>query len=358
MSLPSRLCRHFGTCGGCALQDLSEDAYRERLRSFVLGALARHGLADTKVSEVVEVPPASRRRADFKIARRGNDVLIGFHQARAHSIVDMRECLVLVPEIVGTLPRLRQGLANLLHEGEKAELHVARAENGLDGVLGLSRPLDPARALDLARFAQTLGFVRLLAGRELLLSLDAPFVHFGKAKVKLPPQAFLQPTREGEAMLQARVRDLVGNAKTILDLFAGCGTFTLPLAERARLHAVEIDRKMIAALGDAVRGASGLKPVTTETRDLFKLPLAAGELERFDAVVLDPPRAGALTQAKALASSGVKRVAYVSCDAESFARDARALVDGGYRLGEVVPVDQFLWSGHIELVAGFERPKR
>jgi 23S rRNA (uracil1939-C5)-methyltransferase len=324
----------------------------------VQGALERHVLADANVSDVAQVPPATRRRADFKIARRGSDVLIGFHEARAHKIVDMHECLVLVPEIVAVLPRLRQGLANVLRDGEKAELHVTQAENGLDGVLGLKRPLDPARALDLARLAQALGFVRLLAGKDLLFSLDAPFVHFGKAKVKLPPQAFLQPTREGEAMLQARVMDLVGNAKSVVDLFAGCGTFTLPLAERAKVHAVEIDRKMIAALADAARGTSGLKPVATEARDLFKLPLAASELERFDAVVLDPPRAGAQAQARALAASRVKRVAYVSCDAESFARDARILVDGGYRLGDVVPVDQFLWSGHIELVAGLERPRR
>ena len=216
----------------------------------------------------------------------------------------------------------------------------------------------PAEAAEVARHAEKLGFVRLFSGKELLFSLESPFVHFGKAKVSLPPQAFLQPTREGEAMLQVRVAEIVGNAKSVADLFAGCGTFTLPLAKRARVHAVEIDRAMIDVIATAARGTPGLKPVATEHRDLFKRPLSQSELERFDAVVLDPPRAGALAQVRALGASRVKRIAYVSCDAESFARDAKILVDGGYAPASITPVDQFLWSGHIELVASFERPKK
>lgn len=306
----------------------------------------------------MQVLPGTRRRADFKIERRGDDVRIGFHAAKSHAIVDMQECFVLAPEIVGVLPLLREGLKPVLREGDTAQLHITQAENGFDGALALGRRLMPMEAADVARHAQKLGLMRLLVGKDLILSLENPFVHFGKAKVHLPPQAFLQPTREGEAMLQARVIEVVGNAKTVADLFAGCGTFALPLAEQARVHAVEIDRQMIDALAAAARGTPGLKPIATERRDLFKRPLSQSELERFDAVVLDPPRAGALAQAQALSGSRVRRIVYVSCDAESFARDAKILVDGGYKAGTVTPVDQFLWSGHIELVASFERPKR
>jgi 23S rRNA (uracil1939-C5)-methyltransferase len=173
--------------------------------------------------------------------------------------------------------------------------------------------------------------------------------------VKLPLQAFLQSTREGEAALQARVRDTMGRAKAIADLFAGCGTFALPLAQIARVHAVEQDAPALAALAAAAK-APGLKPVTTEVRDLFKLPLTALELKVYDAVVLDPPRAGAQGQAAMLAKSTVSSIAYVSCDAGSFARDAALLIAGGYRLGPVTPIDQFLWSSHIELVGSFQRP--
>jgi 23S rRNA (uracil1939-C5)-methyltransferase len=183
-------------------------------------------------------------------------------------------------------------------------------------------------------------------------------VRFGKAAVKLPPDVFLQPTRDGEAVLQSQVLAGVGGAKTIADLFAGCGTFALPLAVQARVHAVEQDGTMLAALAAAAKATQGLKPLTIEKRDLFNRPLAGPELAKFDAVVLDPPRAGAIAQAKALAASTAGRAVYVSCNAVSFARDARVLVDGGFRMGAIVPVDQFLWSSHIELVTTFERGKK
>ncbi len=358
MTTAFKPCIHFGICGGCALQDLSDDAYRARLREQVTGALARHGLADAKVDDVAQVPPGTRRRADFKIEKRDGEILIGFHEAKAHLIVDMRECLVLVPKIVAMLPGLRDALDAILRDGEKAQLHLTLAANGFDGVLSTRRQLMPREAASFARRLEALGFIRFLAGKDILLSLADPQVQFGRAEVKLPPLAFLQPTREGETLLQDKVKEIVGAAKTVADLFAGCGTFSLPLAERARVHAVEIDRGMLNALADAARTAKGLKPIVPEHRDLFKRPLEPRELERFDAIVLDPPRAGALAQAKALAQARVRRIAYVSCDAQSFARDTRVLVDGGFRLGNVTPVDQFVWSGHIELVAGFERSKK
>jgi 23S rRNA (uracil1939-C5)-methyltransferase len=180
----------------------------------------------------------------------------------------------------------------------------------------------------------------------------------GKAEVRIPPDAFLQPTREGEGALQSRVADLLTKSKAIADLFCGAGTFAFPLAERARVLAVDGDKPMVEALAAAARNTQGLKPVTTEKRDLFKQPMLADELKPFDAAVLDPPRAGAQAQARELAKSKVARIAYVSCNAESLARDARILVDGGYRMGAVVPVDQFLWSAHVEVIAGFTRSRR
>ncbi len=185
--------------------------------------------------------------------------------------------------------------------------------------------------------------------------LAQPAVMLGKAKVTLPPGAFLQPTRPGEAALQRFVQEALSGAKRIVDLFAGCGTFALVLAERARVHAVEFDGPMLDALSGAARATSGLKPVTLEKRNLFKRPLTETELGEFDAVCLDPPRSGALAQVQNLAPARIKRVAYVSCDADTFARDARVMIEGGYSLTAVLPVDQFLWSSHIELAASFRR---
>jgi 23S rRNA (uracil1939-C5)-methyltransferase len=349
------VCAHFGACGGCAHQDMAPRVYRALKRDMVARALARQGFADAVVEEVVEVAPATRRRAVFKVAKQGGETRIGFHAARSHAIVDMRECHVLTPALTALVAGLRELMAALLREGETAELRVSDTDAGFDVSLDWKRGNDPAVNAVIARRASKLKLARVTAKGETLVELAPPTLHFGNAVVKLPPDAFLQPTREGEAALQARVAAATKGAKHLADLFAGLGTFALPLAEFARVHAVERDGAMLEALAFAARGTQGLKPVTTEKRDLFKEPLIAAELERFDAVVLDPPRAGALAQVRALAQSTVGRVAYVSCDPASFARDARILVDGGYRMGPVVPVDQFLWSSHIELVAAFAR---
>lgn len=301
------------------------------------------------------VPPRSRRRATLKVAKRDGHTELGFHAARSHAIVDMRECLVLTPGLFKTAQGLREMMDALLHEGEGAELYLAEADNGFDLAVAWARRVTPALIGDIARRASKLKMARVTAGSESIYETSAPEIALGEARVKLPPRAFLQPTRQGEAILRARVAEAVGKAKGVVDLFAGCGTFTLPLAEHARVHAVDADGAMLEALAAAARAASGLKPVTAERRDLFRRPLEPRELDRFDAAVLDPPRAGALSQAKMLNLSGIKRIAYVSCDAASFARDARALTDGGFRLDRVLGVDQFLWSAHIELVAAFTR---
>lgn len=351
----SPICAHFGTCGGCAYQDTRPAQYRALKRKLVEDALARQGFGDAAVEEIVAVAPMTRRRAVFKVGKRGGDVAIGFHAARSHDIVDMRECHVLTPELTALVQQLRALMTTVLRDGETADIHVTQADNGFDVSLHWKRANDLALNAQFARLAATLKLARVTAAGETLIELAAPTVRFGKAAVRLPIEAFLQPTDAGAAALLTRVLAATKGAKSVVDLFSGCGTFALLLAERARVHAVERDGGMLAALEHAARMTPGLKPVTTEKRDLFKHPLSASELARFDAVILDPPRAGAAAQMAQLAQSKVARIAYVSCEPASFARDARILADGGYTLGPVVPVDQFLWSSHIELVAAFTR---
>jgi 23S rRNA (uracil1939-C5)-methyltransferase len=352
------LCIHFGACGGCSLQDLAPDAYRAGKRAMVVDALARAGV-EAEVLDPVIVPPRSRRRAVFKLGKAGGVLEIGFHAARSHAIIDMRECLVLTPGLFDLAQRLRIALAPLFNEGEKAELHATETLTGFDLAFRSPRKLTPALTAGMAQAAKGLPVARIVFNNEILLENTAPEISFAGARVKLPPHAFLQSTAEGEAELQGRVLAIVGKAKAVADLFAGCGTFALPLAARARVHAVEQDAPALAALAAAARGTAGLKPVTTETRDLFKQPLTPPELKAFDAVVLDPPRAGAEAQAQALAAAKTapRTIAYVSCDAASFARDAAILAAAGFRPGPVTPIDQFLWSSHIELVGSFVRGK-
>jgi 23S rRNA (uracil1939-C5)-methyltransferase len=349
-----RTCIHFGTCGGCAYQDMPPDAYRAMKRELVATALERAGLADAVVEEAVEIPPFTRRRAVFKAEKRGGETRVGFHAARSHDVVDMRECFVVTPQIFALVGHLREMMGDLLRDGEEIGIDVTQSLSGFDVALVGFRVNDSATRARLAQWASKLKLARLGTAKEIVIDLVAPAMRFGNAEVKLPRGAFLQPTREGEAALQERVVAGVGKAKRVADLFSGCGTFSLVLAQKARVHALERDGAMLEALAAGARMTQGLKPVTTEKRDLFKQPLTPPELKGFDAVVLDPPRSGAQAQAWELTRGKVRRVVYVSCDPVTFARDARILVDGGYTMSPVTPVDQFLWSSHIELVASFQ----
>jgi 23S rRNA (uracil1939-C5)-methyltransferase len=310
---------------------------------------------EANVEEPVIVPPRSRRRAVFKIKSLAEGLHIGFHAAKSHTVIDMHHCDVLTPGLFALVGALRQKLEPLFGVGEAAELHATETDTGFDCALRWRAALTPTSRAALSSALAGLGIARLTMGREMVFETAQPRVQLGGVLVALPPNPFLQATAEGEAALQARVLDSVGKGKSVADLFAGCGTFALPLARKAKVLAVEQEPLALSALTAASK-APGLKPVTTEVRDLFKLPLTPAELIPYDAVVLDPPRAGAQLQVKALVSSKVPVIAYVSCEAASFARDAALLVAGGYRLGSVTPVDQFLWSSHIELVAGFARP--
>ena len=351
-------CIHFGVCGGCALQHLSPEDYRAAKRKIVTDALSRVNLGDVVVEEPVIVPPRSRRRAVFKFGKTASGIEIGFHAARSHAIVDMRECLVLTPGLFDLAQRLRVALASILRDGEKGEVHVTHAANGFDLAFRMARKLTPDLTAQWGNALENSGIARIMFNKDVVLEQAKPQIAFGSAHITVPPHAFLQATADGEGALRDKVLALTAGAKTVADLFAGLGTFTLPLAAKVRVHAVEQDGEALQALAAGARSTKGLKPVTTEKRDLFKQPLTPLELKPYDAVVLDPPRAGAEAQVRTLAASVVPRVAYVSCDAASFARDAALLVQAGFTPGPVTPIDQFLFSGHIELVAGFGREKR
>jgi 23S rRNA (uracil1939-C5)-methyltransferase len=348
-------CNHFGTCGGCALQDMDLADYAAHKKRAVEAVLARAGL-EAEVLVPFIVPPRTRRRAVLKIKSLPQGLHIGFHAARSHTVIDMHQCEVLTPGLFALVGDLRARLEAQFGVGEAAELHVTETDTGFDCGFRWKRKLTPNLVAELSRALSRIGIARLVMNGETVFETAIPTVALGGVAVALPPDAFLQSTAEGEAALQARVAAITGGAKTVVDLFAGCGTFSLPLARAARVHAVEQNVPALTALAAAAR-APKLKPVTTEARDLFRLPLTALELSRFDAVVLDPPRAGAQAQAKLLAASKVRTIAYVSCDAASFARDAAILAGGGFTVGPVKPIDQFLWSEHIELVAGFTRDR-
>jgi 23S rRNA (uracil1939-C5)-methyltransferase len=346
---------HFGSCGGCALQDLSPEDYRALKRQTVIDALAKAGLADVTVEQPVLAALRSRRRAVFKIKSLAQGLHIGFHAAKSHTVIDMRQCEVLTPGLFALVGALRRALEPLFGVGEAAELHVTESETGFDGAFRWRRNLTPVLTGELTRALSGLGIARLTLNGELVFETGVPSVHLDGITVALPSNPFLQATAEGESVLRQKVLALTDGAKRMADLFSGLGTFALPLARRAKVHAVEADADALAALAAAARGAKGLKPVTTEKRDLFKRPLSPSELAAFDAVVLDPPRAGAEAQVRQLAASSVPLIAYVSCDAQSFARDAAILAAAGFAPGPVTPIDQFLFSSHIELVAGFRR---
>lgn len=348
-------CRHFPECGGCQLQHVDAAAYAAFLRDRVAGALSAQGLAGVEISPPHLSPPNSRRRAALHAERRGGRVLLGFREERSRRIVDMRECHILRPELFALVGPLRDLMRGVLSERESATVRLTLADGGADVLIEGPAPDGLAATEALTRFAEARGLVRLAiddgGGPQDWWTPRPCTVTLGGAAVALPHGAFLQATEDGEAALVAAVRDAVAGAPTVLDLFAGLGTFALALP--ARVLAVE--GALDAALALKAAAARAGRPVAVEHRDLFRRPLVVAELARFDAVVLDPPRAGAKEQAAELARSGVPRITYASCNPATFARDARTLVDGSYRLEWVRPVGQFRWSTHVELAAAFTR---
>jgi 23S rRNA (uracil1939-C5)-methyltransferase len=298
-------------------------------------------------------PPQSRRRATLAGRRTKSGALLGFHARGSDMLVAVPDCLLLHPDLLATFPALEALTRMGGSRTSELALTVTRSLGGPDVAVTGGKALDSALRLDLARLAEAEGIARLTWDGEVIALRTSPMQRFGPALVSPPPGAFLQATAEGEAALLAAVIVAVGSARRIVDLFAGSGTFSLPLAERAEVHAVEGEAAMIAALDRGWRQASGVRRVTSETRDLFRRPLEPDELKGFDAAVIDPPRAGAEAQTQRLAQSGIPVIAAVSCNPVTFARDARVLTSAGYRLDWVQVVDQFRWSPHVELAARF-----
>lgn len=354
-------CRHFGpdgvngTCGGCTLQHLSDAPYRDFKRQLVIDALKFKSLTP-EVGALVAAHPGERRRVVFAARRTEKEMLIGFNQAESHHIVAIAECPMASATIISKLPAIRTVAAALAVSSEAFRIAVLETPSGLDlaieGIKGLS---DRQRRGAIETVLGARGIARVSLDGEILVEPIKPLIDFGGVQVSPPPGAFVQATKPAEEAMAELVLAHVGKAKRIADLFAGAGTFSLRLARIGRVHAVEGDDRALAALDQAARKTQGLKPVTVEKRDLFRRPLMAQELKAYDAVVFDPPRAGAEFQCKELARSAVKTIAAISCNPLTLARDLAILVEGGYRIKAVTPIDQFLWTAHVEVVATLER---
>jgi 23S rRNA (uracil1939-C5)-methyltransferase len=349
------VCKHFGACGGCALQHWSLAEYHPWKRSLVVEALARANVV-APVNDLIDAHGAGRRRAVLHARRGTHDILeVGFTAPRAHHVVAIDECPILARGLADAL-RAAWAIAEILKPaGKPLDIQTTATDSGLDIDVRGSGALTAERLTALASVAEAHNIARLTRHGELLAQRTQPILQVGRAQVPVPPGAFLQATAEGEKTLARLVLDGIGKASQVADLFAGIGTFALRLADMARVSAADSDSAMINALQRAASTTSGLKPIEAQTRDLFRRPFMANELKDFDAIVFDPPRQGAEAQARELAKSAVPVVVAVSCDAATFARDARLLVGGGYKLVGVTPVDQFRYSHHVEIVAKFER---
>lgn len=350
------ICKHFGTCGGCALQHWSLAEYHRWKHGLVVEALANAGLIAPVDEQIIDAHGEGRRRAVLHARRGTHDVLeVGFTAPRAHHIVAIDSCPILAPGLDGAV-EAAWAIAEVLKPAQKPlDIQVTATDSGLDVDVRGSGLLNVSMTSALAKVVDTHKLARLTRHGELVAQRGQPLLTVGRAQVPLPPGSFLQATALGEATLARLVSDHVGKAKRAADLFAGIGTFALRLAEKTHVTAIDSEASAIRALERAAQTTSGLKPIEAVTRDLFRRPYLAMELKGFDAVVFDPPRQGAEAQARELAKSNVKTVVGVSCDATTFARDARILVAGGYKLSRVTAIDQFRWSHHVEVVGKFEK---
>lgn len=347
-------CPHARTCGGCLMQHAADPFVAEWKEGIVRGALAGQGLT-APFRPMVTSPPRSRRRATFAGRKTKGGALVGFHARASDMLIPVPQCQLLHPDLMATLP----GLEALVQLGgsrtTEVQLTVTRALGGADVAVMGGKSLDAEAQMQMARLCETHGLARLTWNGETVALRAQPMQRYGRALVATPPGAFLQATAEGEAALVQAVSLAIGPARKIADLFAGCGTFALALADRAEVLAVESDPAMTAALEKAARNTEGLRKITVSTRDLFRRPLEPDELKDLDAVVIDPPRAGAEAQAERLAKARVPVIAMVSCNPVTFARDTRILLATGYQLDWVQVIDQFRWSAHVELVARLSR---
>jgi 23S rRNA (uracil1939-C5)-methyltransferase len=347
-------CAHFGTCGGCALQHWRADVYAQWKVSLIERALAQRGVQAPPFEKMLLGASEERRRVDFVLRRQGKRVLAGFHARGSASIVDVGTCVIARPALAALLAPLRKALGAILPDGAAADAIANETDSGVDVLLRPHKRLDLTldRRQALVAFAEKANLARVSWGdrarAEPIVTRRAPLLLLGGVAIEVPPGAFLQASKRAEATMRAAVTAWAGDAPRLADLFAGVGALTFGRAGKTSLF--ESDKAAVEAASAAARKHGGNR-VAVEKRDLFRNPLTAQELDGFDAIVLDPPRAGAAAQVTELARCKVKTIVYASCDPGSFARDARALQDGGYRLEKLMPIDQFLWSSHIESIA-------
>jgi 23S rRNA (uracil1939-C5)-methyltransferase len=348
-------CPHFAICGGCAIQHWQAEPYRAWKRHIVVETLAQAKL-DCDVAPLIDAHGLGRRRMTLHARMGTHDVLkVGFTAAHSHDIIPVDRCPILDPHLSGALDAGWAIAEPLIATGKPLDIQITATDNGLDVDVRGSGPLPAAMIARLSVIAEQHRLARLTRHGELVLMRKPPAIRIGTAQVTLPPGSFLQATVAGEETLAALVTGHTGRAKHIADLFCGVGPFALRLAAKARIAAFDNDAGAIEALQKAATATAGLKPLKAEARDLFRRPLMPQELRDYDAIVFDPPRQGAQAQSLQLAASKVPIVVAVSCNPGTFARDARILVDGGYRLEGVTPVDQFRHTPHVELVARFTR---
>lgn len=347
-------CRHFKACGGCAMQHASDAFVAGWKADVIRTGLAARGI-EAPIRPIITSPPQSRRRATLHGKRTKSGAMVGFHAPASDVLIEVPDCQLLDPAIIAAIPALEQ--LSVLAASRKAELELVinLSQNGIDLDMRNCKPLDPQASLQVAALAEHHKFARIAWDGEVIGLRAPPVQRFGKADVTPPPGAFLQATQHGQDALTACVMEAVADASQVIDLFAGCGTFSLPAAARAEVWALEGEADLIGALDQGWRQSQGLKRIKAQSRDLFRRPVLADELRKTDAAIIDPPRAGAEAQSVELAASKVRRIAAVSCNPATFARDAEIFIKGGYVLDWVQPVDQFRWSAHVELAAQFTR---
>ena len=349
------ICQHFGVCGGCAIQHWETSRYCAWKHGIVVATLKQANIA-CEVFPLIDAHGNGRRRVTLHGRRGTHDILkVGFAAPHSHDVVPVDRCPILDPGLDGALDAARAFAESLAQLGKPLDIQITATEAGLDVDVRGSGALPATAIATLSQMAARHSLARLTRHGELVLMRLTPVVTMGKAKVTLPPGSFLQATVAGEEALAAAVLEYCGRAKHVADLFCGVGPFALRLAAKSRVTAYDSDAGAIAALQKAAAATSGLKPVRAEARDLFRRPLVAEELREFDVVMFDPPRQGAQAQAERLAASKVPMVIAVSCNVATFARDARILIDGGYKIEGVTPIDQFRHTPHVELVARFKR---
>jgi 23S rRNA (uracil1939-C5)-methyltransferase len=352
-------CPHFGTCGGCTFQHSSDQLILDWKQHEVEFAFSNAGL-NVEVEPTFATPRAARRRVTFTAQRaldggsHGQGIHFGYKERNSDTIVDIASCAILQPELEAEIPQMRDLCKTLLRGNEEIQVSVNLCDNGFDLDFHLHQPPNETMTAAFVRAMAKSPYLRGSIDGDIVIEKEKPLIRFGRAEVAIPPGGFLQAVAAAEVEMARLVCQHLDGHKRVVDLFSGSGTFALRLAERSRVHAVELEKAALAALQSAGH-VEGLKSISVETRDLHELPLTLAELKPFDGLCLDPPRAGAEQQCRLIAQSNIRAVAYVSCNPTSLARDAAHLIEGGYKLEQVSPVDQFVYSPHIEVVALFSK---